>query len=497
MSQINELEFLSLVTKALFDNTEPIKIVQQLTHVFSQIFYVTDFSIYTLNKQTGEMRDFIRNWIKFDDKMRLKPPYSLLPKSYKNSMIINNNIFTIDRNLEAMNLKTFLNEENTMVIPLYDKITLIGFVNISFDNSEAPVFTTEFIKAFQVAVYQIASAVINYQLSEQMKINLEFYGSLKNIAKIIETQYDLAYVIPMIGEMIDRFVSEHLIYIFLKDGDRFQLVWPSTFNDNMVKYSLTKLDKLNPHIILNDGKVGLFALFSDKKVMGAVVAYSPVEKLSKKTIDYIKQLTNQSSTTIQKAAVYAEILKYASFDALTGLNNRRQFEMRLGQEVATAKRKKTDLSCIMIDIDHFKKVNDTYGHAVGDYVLSQVAKMITGAIREYDIASRYGGEEFCILLPHTKVKEASIVAERLRKTVESTILDIKSVCEFDCDNFNVTISMGVNEYDQSYTTTEQIYKNADKALYRAKKSGRNKVVVYSPSFETDGLYEDEEEGDGR
>ena len=494
INQINELDLLSLTTKALFDNTEPIKIIQQLTHVFSQIFYVTDFKIYTLNKQTGEMRDFIRNWINFSEDMKKKPPYTLLPRAFKNTFILNNNVFTMDNAIIGLELRNFLSSENKMVIPLYDKSSLIGFIDISFDDSEVPKFTPEFVKAFRIAVYQIASAVINYQLNEQMKINAEFYSSLKNIAKIIETQYDLAYVIPMIGEMIDRFVSEHLIYIFVKEEENFKLVWPSTFNDSMVRYSLTKLDKLNPQIIMNDGKVGLFALFSDKKVIGAVVAYSPVEKLSKKTIDYIRQLTNQSSTTIQKAAVYAEILKYASFDALTNLNNRRQFEMRLGQEVATAKRKKTDLSCIMIDIDHFKNVNDTYGHAVGDYVLSQVAKMITGTIREYDIASRYGGEEFCILLPHTKMQEAAIVAERLRKTVETTILDIKSVCEFECDNFNVTISMGVNEYDQSYTTTEQIYKNADKALYRAKRSGRNRVVMYSPEFETDGLDEEEDVG---
>ena len=495
INQINELDLLSLITKALFDNSEPIKIIQQLTHVFAQIFYVTDFSIYTLNKQTGEMRDFIRNWIKFGDDMKNKPPYSLLPRAYKNTFILNNNIFTMDATITGLDLKNFISNSNTMVVPLYDKSSLIGFINIVFDDSEVPQFTPEFVKAFRILTYQIASAIINYQLNEQMKITAEFYGALKNIAKIIETQYDLTFVIPMIGEMIDRFVSEHLIYIFIKENNNFKLVWPSSFNDAMVRYSLTKLDKLNPQIIMNEGKVGLFALFSDKKVMGAVVAYSPVEKLSKKTTDYIKQLTNQASTTIQKAAVYAEILKYASFDALTNLNNRRQFEMRLGQEVATARRKKTDLSCIMIDIDHFKKVNDTYGHAVGDYVLSQVAKMITGTIREYDIASRYGGEEFCILLPHTKMDEAAIVAERLRKTVESTVLDIQSVCEFECDNFNVTISMGVNEYEQDYTTNEQIYKNADKALYRAKKSGRNRVVTYSPSFETDGL--DEEEDIGR
>ena len=489
MSQINELEFLSKLTKALYDNFEPLKIVSQLTYVFSQLFYVTDFSIYTLNKQTGEMRDFIRNWIKLNEDMKNTPPYSLLTNSYKNSFILNNNIFALDNSLETVNFKTMLTESNVMILPLFDKVNLVGFVKIIFDETEFPIFTKDFIKAFQVAIYQISSALLNYQLGEQMKINVEFYSSLKNIAKIIETQYDLAYVIPMIGEMIDRFVSEHLIYIFLKDGDEFQLVWPAAFHDSKIKEQMKKLTPFSPYLLLNEGKIGVFALISEKQVMGAVVAYSPVEKLSQKTIDYVRQLTNQSSTTIQKAAVYAEILKYASYDALTNLNNRRQFEMRLGQEVSTARRKKTDLSCIMIDIDYFKKVNDTYGHAVGDFVLKEVAKMITKEIREYDIASRYGGEEFCILLPHTVIDDAVNVAERLRHTVESTILDVKSVCEFECDNFNVTISMGVSQFDQSFTTNEQLYKNADKALYRAKKSGRNRVMVYSPDFETDGLEE--------
>lgn len=480
-----ELDFLSKLTKALYDNHEPIKIVTQLNYAFSQIFYVTDLSVYTINKQTGEMRDFIRNWVKLNEDMKQQPPYSLLTNSYKSSFILNNNIMMVDETLCSVDFRTILLESNTMIIPLFDKVNLIGFVKIIFDNSEFPTFTKEFVKAFQIAIYQVSSALLNYQLGEQMKINLEFYGSLKNIAKIIETQYDLAYVIPMIGEMIDRFVAEHLIYIFLKDGDKFQLVWPTAFHDKSIYEELKKLTPINNHILLNGDKVGIFALISEKQVMGAVIAYSPIEKLSKKTIDYIKQLTHQSSTTIQKAAVYAEILKYASFDALTNLNNRRQFEMCLSQEVAIAKRKKTDLSCIMIDIDYFKKVNDTYGHAVGDFVLREVAKMITKEIREYDIASRYGGEEFCILLPHTVAQDAANVAERLRHTVESTILDIKSVCEFDCQNFNVTISMGVSQYDQSYTTTEQIYKNADKALYRAKKSGRNRVIIYSPEFEND------------
>ena len=98
-----------------------------------------------------------------------------------------------------------------------------------------------------------------------------------------------------------------------------------------------------------------------------------MDKLSQREIDYIDQLTKQSSITIQRANMYAEVLQHATLDALTGMNNRRQFEVRLKQEVAAAKRQQRPLCAIMLDIDFFKKVNDNYGHAVGDEVLKNVA----------------------------------------------------------------------------------------------------------------------------
>ena len=126
----------------------------------------------------------------------------------------------------------------------------------------------------------------------------------------------------------------------------------------------------------------------------------------------------------------------------------------------------------------FKSVNDTYGHAVGDLVLKTIAKVIRGQLREYDIAGRYGGEEFSILLPFTKIEEAKMVAERLRKTIESRVIDISKVNpDSEKKEISVTLSLGIYEM-KSDDNDEDLLKKADKALYEAKNTGRNKVVIH-------------------
>lgn len=136
----------------------------------------------------------------------------------------------------------------------------------------------------------------------------------------------------------------------------------------------------------------------------------------------------------------------------------------------------------MLDIDYFKHVNDTWGHSAGDCVLKNVAKIVAHELREYDIASRYGGEEFCILLPDTKIKEAAFVAQRLRKAVETADINISDDQVLGTDFLNVTISVGVSEFDMSFETPEKLHQNADIALYEAKKRGRNRVVIFDESF---------------
>ena len=281
----------------------------------------------------------------------------------------------------------------------------------------------------------------------------------------------VADVVPLIGEMLDRFISDHLIYVFLRQEGELKLVWPKACKDERIYEALKQLTPETTYVLTNEDKIGAFPLMSEEgEITGCIVARSTLDKLSKRDISYLEQLTRQSAITINRAKVYSKVLQYATLDALTNLNNRRQFEVRLKQEIATTKRQNNPLCAMMIDIDFFKKVNDTYGHASGDAVLRTVALIIKEHLRESDIPSRYGGEEFAVLLPYTHISEAKIVGERLRKAVENTEIPI------DKKTINVTISMGLAEFDTK-ETGEELFERADKALYEAKESGRNRVCI--------------------
>jgi two-component system, cell cycle response regulator len=168
----------------------------------------------------------------------------------------------------------------------------------------------------------------------------------------------------------------------------------------------------------------------------------------------------------------------ASTDALTGLFNRRRFADVLRREFAVTRRYKNTLSCLLLDLDHFKQINDRFGHDAGDQVLKEVARRITGSLREVDLAARYGGEEFVVLLPHTSKGDARIVAERLLKNVR------KQDFTFGGEIVTVTASIGcAGNSDVESANPEDLVKAADIALYGAKKNGRNCIVMYSNAGE--------------
>lgn len=376
--------------------------------------------------------------------------------------------FSID-----INKKTYLEspiiENDCIKYPIFKHRKCIGYLCFSGGNNELKTF-------IKIASPFISLKVQNIILSEKMQKNINFHETMKNIAKIIETQYELGYVIPIIGEIIDKFFEDYLIYIFLKDENTGEntLYWPLACKDPKIQ---TIVENFKEKVFTEDRKTLALPLKSEGKEVGIIVAKSTNEKISEKDEDYLTQLSSQIATTINRANVYAEILKHATLDALTGFYNRRQLEERIKQEVSNAKRQKAPLCGIMTDIDFFKSVNDTYGHAVGDLVLKTIAKIIRSQLREYDIAGRYGGEEFSILLPFTKLDEAQMVAERLRKTIEEKVIDISKVNkESDIKEISVTLSMGIYEM-KATDNDEDLLQKADKALYQAKNTGRNKVVT--------------------
>jgi diguanylate cyclase (GGDEF)-like protein len=209
---------------------------------------------------------------------------------------------------------------------------------------------------------------------------------------------------------------------------------------------------------IRDHANNLIIVVSAMLLFGGVFAYL-VGDLALQTMNDIKNIA---------------ILKHESVtDGLLGIKNRRYFDQRIQEEVTLAKRYKLPLSVILLDIDYFKNVNDTYGHKIGDEVLISLAKLIVRVARDTDIVARYGGEEIVIITPNSGKKEAENLAERLRSFIEkTTVAKIDSTQEV----IQVTASFGVCSLSPVITDKDALIEEADQALYLAKKYGRNKVV---------------------
>ena len=180
-------------------------------------------------------------------------------------------------------------------------------------------------------------------------------------------------------------------------------------------------------------------------------------------------LADRVKSTLEKTRI---VEKEAKTDIVTGLFNRRAYTETSKIEYQRLLRHKRVLTVIMFDVDHFKKVNDTYGHDAGDYILKSVWIIVEEFMREYDYGFRMVGDEFLLLLPETNAQQASLLAERIRLRIEN-----KKLVDDNNNKFFVTASFGISQYKKIDTSIEDIAKRADKALYQAKKAGRNRVEV--------------------
>ncbi len=173
---------------------------------------------------------------------------------------------------------------------------------------------------------------------------------------------------------------------------------------------------------------------------------------------------------VTRAAAYEEqLIESSRRDALTGLYNRRYLDEKLMNEVDRHTRYARPFSLLLFDVDFFKKINDTYGHQCGDYILQEIARKVADRIRSTDMVARYGGEEFCCLLPETPIASGVILAERLRKMIEAEDF------VFEGETIKVSVSIGASTISLGINTPEILLQKADEALYRAKENGRNRV----------------------
>ncbi len=235
--------------------------------------------------------------------------------------------------------------------------------------------------------------------------------------------------------------------------------------------------RLFPSPLRQPRSTALLPLVRDGRIIGSINLGSEDVDRYRGThfTDFLAHFGAVVAVCLENALNHERLKLVGLTDTLTSVANRRYFDQRYEEELRRVEREHHALACLFLDIDHFKRVNDTYGHAVGDYVLQGVARIIKAHLRNVDILARYGGEEFVAVLPGTATEEAVIIAERIRSAVEQETFNHP-----DHDPFRVTLSIGVAGVADGdplpQMLGQKLIETADNALYEAKDGGRNRVV---------------------
>lgn len=313
--------------------------------------------------------------------------------------------------------------------------------------------------------------------------------SLLNASRQIEDILS-SIVSVLIGVSIDDYVTnwnntaEELFGIPSDEiiGKRFPLCpihwdWRRIYEgiaNSVVSNRMIKLQSL--HFRSGTGKDGFLdvtikpIIDKSKKVTGYIIfAEDTTERQTNMFL--LEEIERRKNAESKLRNANEELERLATRDPLSDLFNRRFFMQSLSTEFKRSKRYKTDLALLILDIDHFKNINDTYGHLCGDRVISAIAKTITEETRSTDVCGRYGGEEFCIMLPLTKAENAMITAEKLRNAISLITFE-------DLPELRVRCSIGVSDLCHSDPDDLSIIRRADEALYEAKNTGRDRCIMY-------------------
>jgi diguanylate cyclase (GGDEF)-like protein len=213
------------------------------------------------------------------------------------------------------------------------------------------------------------------------------------------------------------------------------------------------------------------------------IAGADDSRLASERVPFLGVYLREAGPVLEAKRLMEHLRENALRDPMTGLYNRRFLEDYVGALVSSSQRRKSPFSVLMLDLDFFKQVNDTHGHEAGDKVIKTLADLLMRSVRASDIAVRYGGEEFLLVLTDTAAEMAQKVAEKIRAEVEATKIPLPGGV------LHKTISIGVSEFPADADTFWQVVKYADVALYKAKSGGRNRVVRFVPEmWDSEGSY---------
>lgn len=400
-------------------------------------------------------------------------------------------IYAPDVSKDPRYICSMADTQSEVAIPLMVREEVVGVLDCQ--SQKLDFFDNETLDLLTLFSTQASIALENarlYSLEQRRRAQLEAINSIaKQTTALLETG---ALLDQVCSSVVESFVVDHASMLLFED-DRLVL--------RAHRGKLTPLLRIGDEVSASDGLLAR-AIDSRKSVveqdvrklpgylagsretvstaclplvsLGQVLGLLVVESASSDAfqtadVNALESVADICASAIQNARYFEKVRQLAYRDGVTGIFNRRMFESRIAEEISRASRHQLVFSVIMMDIDHFKQLNDEFGHLLGDEVLRQVSEILNQQLRKSDVLSRYGGEEFAIITPETSAENALAVADKLREVIESW--------HFPGVPRPVTISAGVADYPAQGNTRDELVKAADAALYCAKQAGRNRVIA--------------------
>ncbi len=302
----------------------------------------------------------------------------------------------------------------------------------------------------------------------------EVFSLDKVTLALVDPDYELLHLLDGGGHTIEQLPD----LIFLSDHQPLDALFDGSDTPVLAAYQDALHEVLFGYQSCKPARIALLPLIQDNRIVGSLNlgCSQPDRFMPGEGTDFLRRLAFIVAVCLENAGNHERLKLVGLTDPLTGVSNRRYFEQRFRDEVVSAQRHAEPLSCMFLDVDRFKRINDSLGHQVGDKVLKEVARLIKAYLRGSDIIARYGGEEFVAILPRTPSGQAYEVAERIRAAIAEHPFGT------DSGDVSVTISIGVSTCQAAYMEqdldliVQELISRADRAVYAAKDSGRNRVI---------------------
>ncbi len=360
-------------------------------------------------------------------------------------------------------------------------LPVLILVSVFFINTSTPVFAVYSAVSSFLLIVRVRrrlkvddSSVKAYQNTKiELEKNLARLKAKAESMKIYEKRNEIIYSVIKIMNLITDASHLKAIERYINDytSHKTSLIYYTDEGPKIIYGKGVEVGDDGKDVFISDSFYAINLREKDKRIFSLVVYSS-----EKSDIDEVSDLVKEISSSLKKIYLFEMTENMSQKDGLTGLFRRGIFNEKLKEEIIRARNFKHTVGLMMIDIDHFKYINDTYGHQVGDEVLREVSSVIRNSVYETDFVARYGGEEFAVIMPRAEIEGSKRKAEYIRNAVASGRIRVGLV------DIKVTISCGIAYFPYDGEDEKTLIENADKALYFSKENGRNRVTLYGDIF---------------